>query len=107
MAKQDRISFDLKGLRERIERYRSSAEWQALSMSKRIRLLIEAGLHAEAEQEKNAATANFLKQLALGQLPSDADLVIAAKHLDIPEESLIALRKRLLNGDKECLHNGD
>jgi len=51
MTKQDRLNIDLKGLRERIENHRDDPAWRALSMSKKIRLLIEASL--EQSQSEN------------------------------------------------------
>lgn len=44
MAKQDRINVDLRELRTPINSHRDDPAWQALSMSKKIRLLIEMGL---------------------------------------------------------------
>lgn len=49
MAKQDRLNIDLKGLREPIENHRADAAWKALSMSKKIRLLIQMGLERPGE----------------------------------------------------------
>jgi hypothetical protein len=50
MTKQDRLNIDLKGLRERIENFRDDPAWKALSMSKKIRLLIEMSLNEHEVQ---------------------------------------------------------
>ncbi len=112
MTKQDRLSIDLKGLRERIESHRSDPAWQALSLAKKIRLLIEAGL-AQGETTKTGDTSaveyKSLKQLILrnwdklaetsiplnrlqalrdGDDPSEADIAQLSKNLDLPIEAI-------------------
>ena len=47
-TKQDRLTIDLQGLRPHIESYRDDAAWRELSLTKKIRLLIEAGLASGA-----------------------------------------------------------
>lgn len=47
-TKQDRLTIDLQGLRPQIESYRDDAAWRELSLTKKIRLLIEAGLASGA-----------------------------------------------------------
>lgn len=84
MTKQDRLSIDLKGLRERIESHRSDPAWQALSLAKKIRLLIEAGL-AQGETAKTGDTPaveyKSLKQLILRNWDKLADTPIPLNRL--------------------------
>lgn len=42
--KRDRITLDLTGLKERIEALRSDAAWKELSLSKKIRILLQERL---------------------------------------------------------------
>lgn len=48
--KQDRLNIDMKGLRVKIENFRLDPAWQALSLSKKIRVLIEIGLSQSGDQ---------------------------------------------------------
>ncbi len=62
MTKQDRLNIDLKGLRVRIENFRSDPAWKALSMAKKIRILIEMGL-SQGEEQADQATDEPYKSL--------------------------------------------
>lgn len=42
--KRDRITLDLTGLKERIENLRSDSAWKELSLSKKIRILLQERL---------------------------------------------------------------
>ena len=107
MSKQDRLNLDLRGLREQIEGYRDTPEWKALAWSRRVRLLIEAGLKANVDREKTESVRRFITALSLKRCPSDDDLVIAAHHLNLPEEVLMALRDDQVNGKgREAAPNG-
>jgi hypothetical protein len=48
--KADRISIDLTNLRERVENTRNDSAWKALSLSKKVRILLEERLD-EIERE--------------------------------------------------------
>ena len=48
--KADRISIDLTSLRERVENTRNDSAWKALSLSKKVRILLEERLD-EIERE--------------------------------------------------------
>jgi hypothetical protein len=118
MTKQDRLNIDLKGLRGRIENHRSDAAWQALSMAKKIRLLIEAGLE-QTEREGNpnmiSSEPKSIKQLVLrnwdtladspipfnrlqamrdGEDATESDIPLLANALGLSEESIRKLTNR-------------
>jgi len=63
MTKQDRLNIDLKGLRERIENFRDDPAWRALSMSKRIRLLIEMSLSQDESHNLSVSDSEPSKSL--------------------------------------------
>ena len=63
MTKQDRLNIDLKGLRERIENFRDDPAWKALSMSKKIRLLIEMSLNEHEVQTSATSDSEVPKSL--------------------------------------------
>jgi hypothetical protein len=63
MTKQDRLNIDLKGLRERIENFRDDPAWRALSMSKKIRLLIEMSLNQDESHNLTVSDSEPLKSL--------------------------------------------
>ncbi|MBE9182530.1 hypothetical protein IQ268_28680 [Oculatella sp. LEGE 06141] len=67
MTKQDRLNIDLKGLRERIENFRDDPAWKALSMSKKIRLLIEMSLN-DHEVQSSATSSDGEAPKSLQQL---------------------------------------
>lgn len=59
MSKADRVSIDITGLREQIENYQQDLLWQELTLSKKIRVLIQEGLAARSHkqtQEKKDTT---------------------------------------------------
>lgn len=52
MSKPDRVSIDIAGLREKIESCRQDPFWQELSLSKKIRVLIQEALEAQEKDEE-------------------------------------------------------
>jgi hypothetical protein len=112
MTKQDRLSIDLKGLRERIESHSSDPAWKALSMAKKIRLLIETALEqGELAKSTNSTSMEYksLKQLILrnwdkladtpisltqlqamrdGAEPTESDLTLLSQYLNLPVETI-------------------
>ncbi|HEY9740454.1 MAG TPA: hypothetical protein V6C90_08175 [Coleofasciculaceae cyanobacterium] len=119
MTKQDRLNIDLKGLRGRIENHRSDPAWKALSMAKKIRLLIEAGLEAQSEGEVKASVTSSepksIRQLILrnwdkladspipfnrlqamrdGENPTESDTTLLANALGLSEESIRQINNR-------------
>lgn len=99
MAKQDRHNIDLKGLRERIEGYSNEPAWKALSMSAKIRLLIEMGL------ERNTANpADRLRSSTIAQLIDEEwDGTIASSDLDISIRRLQEIRRGAKPNDDELV----
>ncbi len=52
MGQQNRASVDLSDIRERIENARSDPLWKEISMSKKLRILIQEGLKQIESQNK-------------------------------------------------------
>jgi hypothetical protein len=112
MSKQDRLSIDLKGLRERIETHSSDPAWKALSLAKKIRLLIETALdQGESAKSQNSTSMEYksLKQLILrnwdkladapiplsrlqamrdGEAPTQDDINQLSQYLNLPVETI-------------------
>lgn len=88
----DRFTIELKDLRDRIENFRSDPAWKALSLSKKIRVLIEMGLSQGEIQEEQPAEDEPYK--SLGDLISD--------HWEALQQSKIPLKrlKELRDGAK-------
>ncbi len=101
----DRISIDIEGLREPLELLASREE---RNLNQMIRFLIKEGLERRQLSTFNTNTsevADFIKLLANGERPLDAQIIEIAHDLDIEEEKLVELRDRLFpNRDK--LANG-
>lgn len=91
---QDRLSIDLRDLRERIVSARSDVAWRNLSMSAKVRTLIEIGLeHLNEERQPQTIAETVarywddilskepdislkrLRAIRDGERPTDAELV--------------------------------
>lgn len=90
MTKQDRLNIDLKGLRERIENFRDDPAWKALSMSKKIRLLIEMSLNEHEVQ--TSATSD-------GEVPKSLQQLVLRNWAVLAENSGIDLEQLKLLRD--------
>lgn len=49
---RDRVSIDLKGVREKIQNFRDDPAWQALSINKQVRILIEIALGNKTKKKE-------------------------------------------------------
>lgn len=126
MTKQERINIDLQGLRERIENFRSDPAWVALSLSKKIRILIGMGLsQGEAQPspsneppktlgtliadhwallQKSNIPVERLEELRDGAKPTAAEQVRIGSAID-DVELVINLAEKL--GDKKRRKSGN
>lgn len=95
MAKGDRLSIDLGGLRERIENYQDGVAWERLPAAQKIKILLEQGLQYDDLRQVVSA----LKKLVQGEKPSLADITVAADVLEIAPEELSAFCDRVLKLD--------
>ena len=114
---QDRHNIDLKGLRDRIEAHSTDPAWKALSMSAKIRLLIELGLErADRSPDERLKTATIaqlveeewetvttsevdisvrrLQEIRRGEKPTDEELVELGTVLPFDTHQLIEIRDR-------------
>lgn len=114
MAKQDRLSIDLKGLREVIQNYRSDSAWEALSFAAKIRVMIvdanEARHNSRGESPTIAQivcdhwegvigagldiSGKRLKEIRSGSKPTDSELVELGTALPYDTHQLIEVRDR-------------
>lgn len=107
MVDPRRTTVNLSSLGGRIENLRSDNAWKALTLAKKVVLLL--GEYLEL-LEKNPTLANqsqdsakykdgeataFLQFLATGKRPTDAQIIEAAHETGITEEELMELRDRL------------
>lgn len=100
----DRTTVDLTERRERIESLRSDSAWKALSMSRRISLLLDEYLDLlenssqqnTSDGSENVDAANFLKKLINSQKPSKKEMALVAKLLEIKPDKLAKFCDRLL-----------
>lgn len=99
MAKGERLTIDLGGLRERIETYQEGIAWERLPTAQKIKILLEQGMQHEDWIQFAAA----IKKLMRGRRPSLADITVAAEVLEVAPEELRAFCDRILahnpNGD--------
>ncbi|MBP5973586.1 hypothetical protein HW132_12770 [Brasilonema sp. CT11] len=104
-----RTTLNLAELSDRIERLRSDSAWKILPLSKKVIVLIQEHL-SMVESSDKAATENkdsindskeslvrFVKGLAEGKTPSDADCISAALEAGIDKELTLSLRDRLFD----------
>ena len=107
MNKQDRLNLDLRGLREKIGSYQDTPEWRELPWAGRVRILIEAGIQADLDEQKSESVRRFITSLSLKRQPSDDDIKTAAEYLNLPEEVLLALRDDQLGSQENGIAASD
>ena len=104
MARQDQFCFDFTGLRDRVVRYRRDRLWAKISLSEKVRILLEQGLevsesHRDSEGEAIALIREFVRAVALGRSLDGLSITEIADVLNL-EPELIEKFWRCGNGSK-------
>lgn len=102
MADPRRTTVNLLSLGDRIEKLRSDNAWKALTLAKKVVLLLgeylellekNPSLTTQGRDKTEAAT--FLRLLAAGKRPTDAQIIETAHETGVTEEELMKLRDQL------------
>jgi len=105
--KQDRISIDLKGLRDSIEAGRADPGWKQLSFAGKVRTLILLGLETLAKNQLDQSQSVTISQIVTNEwdtiLESDLDLSLmrlkAIRSGGKPSEEEIIVLSTVLSRD--------
>ncbi|NEP56811.1 MAG: hypothetical protein F6K31_07265 [Symploca sp. SIO2G7] len=91
----DRISVDIEGLRDDLERL---AEESERTLNQMIRLFVRQGIKRSPPPSRSdtSKAAEFLRHIAEGERPSDVEIAEAAHESDIDEQRLMELCSCLL-----------
>lgn len=114
---RSRTTINLSSLGDRIENLRSDNAWKALTLAKKVVLLLGEYLEIleknptlttqsqDSAKPKDGESTTFLRFLATGKRPTDAQIIETAHETGIAEEELIELRD-LLFPNHDRMTNG-
>jgi hypothetical protein len=116
-AMTDRITIDLKGLRQRIQGFRADSAWKKMSLGAKVRFLVEVALGLVEHRQDTIATVlklhwaqllesnvdltlKRLQEIKAGKYPNDFELIELSRSLpaEYDVRRLTEIRNREFNG---------